>query len=134
MATGALVGGILVAGGAAVAASGPGDTIYGCVGKSGAVRIVAAKTKCPTGQTKVSWNRQGLQGMEGPPGAPGAQGAKGDALRAGATGAQGPKGDTGPKGDKGDKGETGARGPQGRRASRVSAARRVSPAVRRRSS
>jgi hypothetical protein len=38
------------------------DTIYGCVDKaSGALRIVAARTRCRSSETRISWNN--IQGM-----------------------------------------------------------------------
>jgi hypothetical protein len=53
-------------------------TIYACVSKkSGAMRIVSAKTKCRHGEHKLSWSSTGPAGPAGAPGAPGAAGAPG---------------------------------------------------------
>ncbi len=62
----------------AAAQAAQASTIHACVKpKSGATRIVGAKTKCHQGEQKLSWNTSGAQGPAGPTGAPGAAGAEG---------------------------------------------------------
>jgi hypothetical protein len=105
---------ILVAG-MTVAMSGVADAsipqaagqVHGCKGKNGAVRI--AKT-CKSGESAVTWSKQGPAGPQGPQGSQGPQGAKGDTGPTGAAGAQGP---AGPAGAAGPAGPTEATGPQG---------------------
>jgi hypothetical protein len=84
-------------------------------------------TKCPSGETRVSWNTvgpQGAQGARGPKRAQGAQGAQGVRGPQGAQGPQGsqgppgPQGSAGPQGGQGPKGSQGARGARGRRGAR----------------
>ncbi|WP_327048245.1 collagen-like protein [Microbispora sp. NBC_01189] len=119
---GALVGSVLVLGGAATASSASGTVYYACVNKTTRyMRLVGVTTACKATEYKVSWNQTGPQGPQGavgiggtgpqgPQGPRGLQGPKGD------TGPQGLKGDTGaqgPKGEKGDKGDTGAQGLKG---------------------
>jgi hypothetical protein len=60
--------------------------IYTCANKSGAMRLVSAKTKCKHGERKVSWNAAGPDGAQGAPGSPGVAGSPG---AAGADGANG---------------------------------------------
>jgi hypothetical protein len=50
------------------------QTIYGCVGRSGSLRIVAAGTPCTKGETPLAWNQTGPPGPEGPKGEPGQRG------------------------------------------------------------
>jgi hypothetical protein len=62
---------------AAASASGPAK-ISTCVNnKSGAMRLVTAKTKCKHGERKVSWNAAGPAGTPGTAGSPGAIGSPG---------------------------------------------------------
>jgi hypothetical protein len=63
--------------------------------KTGAIRVVGAKTKCKKSEARLSWNTAGEKGTAGANGAKGDKGDKGD------TGAKGEKGDTGAKGDPG---------------------------------
>jgi hypothetical protein len=52
--------------------------IYTCVNdKSGAMRLVSAKTKCRHGERKLSWNTSGPAGAPGATGAAGSPGAPG---------------------------------------------------------
>jgi hypothetical protein len=75
----ALVAGALFVSAAAAA------TIHACVKpKSGATRIVGAKTKCHHGEQKLSWNNEGPRG---PAGSGGAQGVPGSAGTNGLNGA-----------------------------------------------
>lgn len=80
--------------GAMLASASPAGaaTIYACVKKNGAVRIVGRTTRCRSREKKLGWN------SSGPAGAKGTTGEKG---------ATGTKGATGPKGETGGKGETG---------------------------
>jgi Collagen triple helix repeat (20 copies) len=78
------------------ASSAGAATLNACKNKkSGAIRVVGAKTKCKKSEARLSWNTAGEKGAAG---ATGEKGAKGD------TGA---KGETGAKGDKGDQGDPG---------------------------
>ena len=53
-------------------------TIHACVNKrSGAARIVGAKTKCRKSERRAYWNTAGPAGPSGAPGAPGAPGTAG---------------------------------------------------------
>jgi hypothetical protein len=112
---------VLVAGVALAAQPGARQASTGvinaCVKKKGGdVRVVGSAGACRRGETRLSWNAQGLAGARG---AEGAVGAPGPAGPAGAIGAAGPKGDAGapgavgPAGAAGPKGATGAQGPAG---------------------
>ncbi len=58
----------------------PNKVINGCVNtKTGALRI---SSKCLKGETKLSWNSQGLQGLPGPSGPPGPSGSPGPSASA----------------------------------------------------
>lgn len=109
---------VVAVGGTAAAAAviaGPIDSkgiIHGCyypATASGSHRVVLqnADTSCPSGTTRISWNRkgppgpQGMTGATGPAGPPGPPGPPG---QQGATGATGPQGPQGPKGDPGPPG------------------------------
>jgi hypothetical protein len=50
------------------------DVIYGCVNKSGHVRIVDDPNECKTSETAIYWNVVGGQGPQGDPGLPGEDG------------------------------------------------------------
>ena len=68
-------------------ATGASKSIHACVTKkSGAVRIVAAGTRCRKAERRVTWQRVGPVGVAGSPGSNGSTGAQG------ATGATGPSG------------------------------------------
>lgn len=75
--------------------------LAGCVGASGALKVLKPGRRCPKGQTAVAWNvagRAGGTGAAGPTGARGATGATGDAGIAGPSGQSivGSVGPTGP--------------------------------------
>jgi hypothetical protein len=92
------------------------DVIYGCVKKSGGVRVVSGPGECKGAETAIYWNVVGPSGPEGPPGPQGPegpQGPKGDKGDKGDTGPQGPDGPKGDKGEPGPKGDTGSQGPPG---------------------
>jgi hypothetical protein len=62
----------------AAASAAGATTIYTCVSKkSGAMRVVSAKTKCRHGEQKLSWDAAGPAGSHGVAGAPGSPGAAG---------------------------------------------------------
>jgi Collagen triple helix repeat (20 copies) len=96
---------------------------YACVaGDYHTLNLTTAGRKCPSGQTKISWNAAGRRGVAGPrghTGRTGARGATGDPGASGTNGAVGPRGDagaagaTGPQGSPGSKGDTGDAGPRG---------------------
>ncbi len=41
---------------------------HGCVGRSGALRVVTPGTACRVGETPIAWNQTGPAGPQGPPG------------------------------------------------------------------
>src|SRR5262245_54801041 len=45
--------------------SAAGDEIFGCVGKTGALRIVQSLAGCTKNETPLSWNKEGVQGPKG---------------------------------------------------------------------
>jgi hypothetical protein len=64
-------------------------TLYACVKKNGAARVYTKKPKCKKGETKLSWNSDGVQGrnglnglngLNGPNGANGSSGTNGKDL------------------------------------------------------
>lgn len=111
MTAGALVGSVLVLGGAATASSASDVVLYACAHKTtGDVRLVDATTTCRPPEDKVSWNQTGPQG---PMGATGPQGPAGPAGAQGLAGPQGPAGPAGPQGPAGPEGPAGPAGPQG---------------------
>jgi hypothetical protein len=98
--------GALASGGLAFAAiPAPDGTITACYlqnggiqGPKGSLRVVDTASQCRTGETALTWGRQGQPGPAGPAGAPGAAGAAG---APGAQGAPGPQGTPGPAGANG---------------------------------
>jgi Type VI secretion system effector, Hcp len=60
------------------------DTINGCVGANGSLRVVLPGESCKNSEFAISWNSVGLQGPAGPQGAQGGTGPAGP---------QGPAGD-----------------------------------------
>jgi hypothetical protein len=87
------------------------EDIYGCYGKSGALRIVSDPGDCnKKNETLISWNSEGEQGPAGPQGEQGPQGSQG--LR-GLQGVKGDTGDTGPEGPQGLQGIQGVKGEPG---------------------
>jgi type VI secretion system secreted protein Hcp len=69
------------------------QTINGCVGHDGKLRVVAPGGSCRNGETPLSWNTVGPVGPTGPTGAQGVAGPDG------ATGPQGPAGSGAPDPD-----------------------------------
>jgi len=63
----------------AMAAQSQASTIYACVKKGGAPRIVGKTTKCKKHEKKLSWGTQGPAGKNGTAGATGAKGETGPA-------------------------------------------------------
>jgi hypothetical protein len=74
---------VLVAAGAlllgTLAAAPPADagTFYACVKKNGTARVFTKKPKCKRGETKLSWNAEGLPGRNGRNGLNGLNGLNG---------------------------------------------------------
>jgi hypothetical protein len=71
--------------------------LAGCVGASGALKVLKPGRRCPKGQTAVAWNVTGRAGGTGVAGATGARGATGETGSAGPSG-QSIVGSTGPTG------------------------------------
>ncbi len=101
----ALAAGIVLSGGAAIAAIPvSGGEITACYGRDGKLRVVSAATECKASEQSVAWNQlgpagpQGVQGVQGVQGEPGPLGETGPA---GPAGPQGPAGPTGPPGPSG---------------------------------
>jgi hypothetical protein len=113
----AFILGAFSAGAIAVAQSGGSSSavVNGCVAKkSGQLRVLAkGKTKCKSGESALSWNKQGPAGAAGAAGASGAAGTQGERGPAGTAGAAGARGPAGADGAPGADGADGATGPQG---------------------
>ena len=112
--------GVLLLAAVATAPRSDASTLYACVKKSGAARILTKKPRCKRDETKLSWNttgppgQNGAAGKEGAPGKEGKEGGSGGKGLTGSTGPAGEKGATGPEGgSSGGKGATGATGPTG---------------------
>jgi uncharacterized low-complexity protein len=90
-ATGALLLAVLAA-----APQAEASTLFACVKKKSATaRIFTKKPKCKRGETKLSWNSQGVpgsSGLKGPSGANGKDGAGGKEGKEGKLGPTGPAG------------------------------------------
>jgi|GEM_PF-3971432 len=78
------------------------DLLYGCVKRTGSLRIVSMPSLCSKGEAQIVFNLAGV---------PGPAGLKGDTGPQGSQGIQGPIGATGIQGLKGDKGLDGNSGP-----------------------
>lgn len=79
--------GALLLGAFAAAPQANAATIYACVKKkTGLGRYVSKKTKCKKGETKLSWNSQGIAGKNGTNGINGANGKEGSAGKEGPAG------------------------------------------------
>lgn len=93
----ALGGTSYAAAGAFVARNGQ---LSGCVGASGALKVLKPGRHCAKGQTAVAWNVAGRAGASGAVGPTGARGATGDSGSAGSAGPSGQSivGSTGPTG------------------------------------
>jgi hypothetical protein len=61
--------------------------LFACVKKSGTARVFTKKPKCKKGETKLSWNTEGLAGKNGLNGVNGVNGKEGGAGAAGKNGA-----------------------------------------------
>lgn len=91
-----LLSGLLVASQASAA------TLYACVKKKGGTaRFVNARTNCRRGETKLSWNTQGVPGRNGSNGKNGAAGKNGTNGKNGADGKPGANGKDGLNGANG---------------------------------
>jgi len=74
----------------AMAPQAEASTIYACVKKkSGSARVFTKKPKCKKGETKISWNTEGLAGNNGTNGTNGTNGKEGVAGKEGKEGANG---------------------------------------------
>jgi hypothetical protein len=72
------------------------STLYACVKKKSATaRIFTKKPKCKRGETKLSWNSQGVPGSSGLKGLSGANGKEGAGGKEGKEGKLGPTGPAG---------------------------------------
>jgi Collagen triple helix repeat (20 copies) len=78
------------------------STLYACVKKKGGTaRFVNARTSCRRGETKLSWNTQGVPGRNGSNGKNGAAGKNGTNGKNGADGKAGANGKDGVNGANG---------------------------------
>ena len=102
----AFTAGLVLAGGAAIAATPiTDDVITACYGNDGKLRVTDAG--CKKSEQALEWNQVGPTGPQGPAGPAGPQGETGPA------GPQGETGQVGPTGPQGAPGAQGAPGPAG---------------------
>jgi hypothetical protein len=89
----------LLLSGLAAAPQAGAATLYACVKKrGGTARFVSARTNCRRGETKLSWNTQGVPGRNGSNGKTGAAGKNGTNGKNGADGKAGVNGANGANG------------------------------------
>jgi hypothetical protein len=89
----------LLLSGLAAAPQASASTLYACVKKKGGTaRFVNARTNCRRGETKLSWNTQGVPGRNGSNGKNGATGKNGTNGKNGADGKAGVNGVNGANG------------------------------------
>jgi hypothetical protein len=89
----------LLVSGLAIAPQAGAATLYACVKKKGGTaRFVNARTNCRRGETKLSWNTQGIPGRNGSNGKNGAAGKNGTNGKNGADGKGGVNGKDGANG------------------------------------
>jgi hypothetical protein len=101
--TALLTASTLLLSGLAVAPGAGAATLYACVKKrGGTARFVNARTNCRRGETKLSWNTQGVPGRNG------SNGKNGAAGKNGTNGKNGTDGKAGANGKDGINGATGA--------------------------
>jgi hypothetical protein len=94
----AIIAALLLSGLLAVSQAGA-STLYACVKKKGGTaRFVNARTNCRRGETKLSWNTQGVPGRNGSNGKNGAAGKNGTNGKNGADGKAGVNGKDGANG------------------------------------
>jgi hypothetical protein len=92
----------LLLSGLAAAPQAGAATLYACVKKKGGTaRFVSARTNCRRGETKLSWNTQGVPGRNGSNGKNGAAGKNGTNGKNGADGKAGANGKDGINGANG---------------------------------
>jgi hypothetical protein len=97
--TAVLAASTLLLSGLAAAPQAGAATLYACVKKKGGTaRFVNARTNCRRGETKLSWNTQGLPGRNGSNGKNGAAGKNGTNGKNGADGKAGANGKDGANG------------------------------------
>lgn len=90
--------------------------LFACYDRTTRLMRAAVDGRCPTGQTLMTWNQQGIQGPRGPQGDAGPQGLQGERGTPGAAGQagqQGAQGEQGPPGRDGQQGPRGEPGPAG---------------------
>lgn len=97
--TAVLTASALLLSGLAAAPRAGAATLYACVKKKGgAARFVNARTNCRRGETKLSWNTQGVPGRNGSNGKNGAAGKNGTNGKNGSDGKAGVNGKDGANG------------------------------------
>jgi Collagen triple helix repeat (20 copies) len=97
--TAVLAASTLLLSGLAAAPQAGAATLYACVKKKGGTaRFVNARTNCRRGETKLSWNTQGVPGRNGSNGKNGAAGKNGTNGKNGADGKAGVNGKDGANG------------------------------------
>jgi Collagen triple helix repeat (20 copies) len=100
--TAVLAASTLLLSGLAAAPQAGAATLYACVKKKGGTaRFVSARTNCRRGETKLSWNTQGVPGRNGSNGKNGAAGKNGTNGKNGADGKAGVNGKDGINGANG---------------------------------
>jgi Collagen triple helix repeat (20 copies) len=100
--TAVLTASALLLSGLAAAPQAGAATLYACVKKKGGTaRFVNARTNCRRGETKLSWNTQGVPGRNGSNGKNGAAGKNGTNGKNGADGKAGANGKDGINGANG---------------------------------
>jgi Collagen triple helix repeat (20 copies) len=93
---------VLLLSGLAAAPQAGAATLYACVKKKGGTaRFVNARTNCRRGETKLSWNTQGVPGRNGSNGKNGAAGKNGTNGKNGTDGKAGTNGKDGANGANG---------------------------------
>ena len=109
----AVVGGAMLASGAALA-NHDAETLHGCYNnRTGALRVVLDGSQCERSESPIEWSREGPAGPAGPAGPQGPVGETGPAGPQGPAGADGATGPDGPAGPQGETGPPGPAGPQG---------------------
>jgi hypothetical protein len=97
-----LTASVLLLSGLAAAPQAGAATLYACVKKKGGTaRFVNARTNCRRGETKLSWNTQGVPGRNGSNGKNGAAGKNGTNGKNGTDGKAGTNGKDGVNGTNG---------------------------------
>lgn len=87
------------------------DVIRAC--QSDATGVLAIRSRCLKGETRVTWSKTGPEGPVGPQGIAGVEGPAGPPGPAGPAGSNGGRGPAGPAGADGSAGPAGVAGPVG---------------------